>query len=65
MAILEFQQINNYIRVSAVDEATGIEVISLFPTNTPRSQIEEMSMRKLQYVLDKKKRDDNSSGGYV
>lgn len=65
MAILEIQQVKNYYRVAAIDEVTGIEAVSLFPTNIPRSQMEEQAIKKLKYVLEKKRKDDDAKGGYV
>jgi len=63
--IIEFQQVNNYVRVAAIDEYSGVEAVSLFPTNISKKQMEEQAIKKLQYVLNKKKKDDDAKGGYV
>ncbi len=62
--ILEFQKINNYMRVAAIDERTGVEAISLFPTNISRSQMEDQAIKKLKYVLEKRKKEADENGGY-
>ena len=65
MAILEFNKIGNYMRVAAIDEVTGIEAISIMPSNISRANMEIQAVKKLEYVLNKKKLDKDSDGGYV
>lgn len=65
MAILEFQRFDNYVRVAAVDENSGVEAVSIFPATLSRSEMEDQAVKKLKYVLNKKKRDKDSEGGYV
>lgn len=65
MAIIEFIQLGEYVKVSAVDEETGIEAVSILPSSLTKREMQEAAMRKLKYVMAKKNSDGNSSGGFV
>ena len=62
MPILEFIQHGDYIKVSAIDEETGIEAITILPKNLPRSDMEKAAMQKLKYVMKKKSEGADDSG---
>ncbi len=64
MAIIEFIHLGGYVKVSAIDEETGIEAVSILPPNLSKSDMTLAAMRKLEYVMAKKK-TDNDSGGFT
>jgi len=64
MAILEYIQLGGYMKVSAVDEETGIEAVSILPLNLTRQEMTTAAMQKLKYVMNKKT-GENSSGGFT
>jgi hypothetical protein len=64
MAIIEFIQFGDYMKVSAIDEETGIEAVSILPSSLSKNEMQIAAIRKLKYVINKKK-SDNSSGGFV
>lgn len=65
MAIIEFIQHGDYMKVSAIDEETGIEAITILPLNLSRADMQTAAMNKLKYVIEKKKSDSNSGGGFT
>lgn len=64
MAILEYIQLGTYIKVSAIDEETGIEAVSILPLNLTQKDMQDAALRKLKYVM-KKKADENNGGGFL
>jgi hypothetical protein len=56
MPIIEFTSFSNSVKVCAVDERTGTEAIVIVPTKTPRKEMESLALRKLKYMLDKRKK---------
>ena len=54
MAILEIIQQGRYLKVTAIDEETGIEATIVADPNTPRHQLEQLAIQKLHYVMKKK-----------
>jgi hypothetical protein len=64
MAIIEYIQLGGYMKVSAVDEKTGIEAVSILPLNLTQKEMATVAMQKLNYVI-KKKNSDNNSGGFT
>ena len=65
MAIIEFIHLGEYVKVSAIDEATGIEAVSILPKNLSQKDMQAAAMRKLKYVMEKKNSDGDNSGGFV
>ncbi len=63
MAILEFIKLGEYVKVSAVDEATGIEAVSILPSTLSRMELETAAIRKLEYVMKKKSEGGSNNGG--
>lgn len=52
--ILEISRVGNSQKVTAVDEATGIEVSFVAPVSASRMDIERLARSKLAYVIAKK-----------
>ena len=53
MVILEYTQLGGYMRVAAIDEKTGTEVVSILPLNLSKKDMELAAMRRLEYVMKK------------
>ena len=51
--IFEFQQIGASVKVSAVDEATGLEVSIVGPSSAMRGHLESVARAKLMRALEK------------
>ena len=51
--LLEFRVHGNFVKVAALDQATGIEVAILGPVGADRAALEQAAVSKLRYVLDK------------
>ncbi|MBI1329340.1 MAG: hypothetical protein GC166_05495 [Alphaproteobacteria bacterium] len=43
------------VRVTAIHGASGVEAVILGPANAPRATLEAAALRKLQYVLKRKR----------
>ena len=52
--ILEISRVGKSQKVTAVDEATGIEVSFVAPVSASRMDIERLARSKLAYVIAKK-----------
>ena len=53
--ILEYTHVGNSVRVTAVDAATGTEATIQVPAGLSQSDMQKAALRKLEYVLAKKK----------
>ncbi len=51
--LIEFRQIGNSMKVSAVDPASGKEVSITGPANAARHDLTRLAVQKLEYVLRK------------
>jgi hypothetical protein len=49
--LFEFVQMGQMMRVAAIDEVTGTEVIVITPLNATRLQMQRVAMAKLQRKL--------------
>ena len=49
--LFEFVQVGQQMRVAAIDEATGTEVVVIAPLNAARGHMERLAMAKLQRRL--------------
>ena len=49
----EFQQIGHAMRVTAVDAATGVEVVIMGPAAASQSDLQKVALRKLEVQLEK------------
>lgn len=65
MAIIEFIQLGDYVKVSAIDEESGVEAVTILPTNLSQADMQDAALRKLKYVMEKKKSSADDSGGFV
>ncbi|MBI1209825.1 MAG: serine hydroxymethyltransferase [Alphaproteobacteria bacterium] len=52
--LLEIASVGSSLKVTAVDEASGLEVSFVAPANTARADIERLARAKLSYVAKKK-----------
>ncbi|MEX2454743.1 MAG: hypothetical protein WD470_08560 [Rhodospirillaceae bacterium] len=52
--ILEFQQIGNAVKVTAVDSATLVEVSIVGPASAGQKVLKRNAINKLRYVLFKR-----------
>ncbi len=50
----ELYPVGDSMKVSAVDAATGIEVSIVGPANLPKSELEQVALNKLFYVMKQK-----------
>jgi hypothetical protein len=51
--LLEMVAVGSSLKVTAVDEATGLEVSFVAPANTSRADIDRLAKAKLAYVAKK------------
>lgn len=52
--IIEFHQIGNFVKVSAMDTVSLTEVSIQGPASSPEQTLQNNAMRRLEYVLKKK-----------
>ena len=50
---VEFVQLGNTVKATAIDPDTGIEASIVGPASAPRSTLAEAARRKLEYVQKK------------
>ena len=60
--LIEFHQIGNAIKVSAIDPKTLTEVSIVGSPNMSEMALKSAAVRKLEYVLNKKDSDRGESG---
>ncbi len=53
--LFEFQPKGRYVRVTAIDPRTGVEVISICDAKYSQSMVKNLAVRKLKYVLRKRR----------
>ncbi len=53
--LIEFVIQGNFVKVTAIDAATGTEGSIVGPANAPREALSQAAVRKLKYVIEKKK----------
>ncbi len=51
--ILEFYQVGDYVRVSAMDAATLTETVIVGSAKATRDELERLAIRKLEWMLAK------------
>lgn len=54
--ILEFFRVGRYVKVSAVDTKTGVEVSIVGDPRQGEATLKRTAIRKLQYVMNKNKK---------
>ena len=60
--IIELQRIDDYVRVCAVDVATGTEVISIGSARASEQELKSLGVRKLLAVMEQAKRSSDKAG---
>ena len=60
---LEFHRVGDYVKVSAIDAATNLEVSIVGSTRTTQQQLTRVAVRKLEYVLNKRRQAEESKPG--
>ena len=58
--IIEFHQVGDYVKVSAMDAATWTEISIVGDPSAGEAELARIALRKLKYVLEKK---DKPAGG--
>ena len=58
--IIEFHQVGDYVKVSAMDAATLTEISIVGDPSAGEAELTRIALRKLKYVLEKK---DKPAGG--
>jgi hypothetical protein len=53
--LLEFLVNGTFVKVTAIDSASGLEASITGPANAPRATLEAAVLRKLDYVRNKQK----------
>ena len=53
---LEFHRVGDYIKVSAIDVASNVEVSIVGSPRTTQQPLTRIAVRKLEYVLEKQRR---------
>lgn len=53
--LIEFQQVGNAVKVTAVDTETMVEVSTMGPASVGEETLKRNAINKLNYVLAKKK----------
>ena len=55
--LLEFRQMGNSVKVTAVDPVTMVEASIVGPVNHPQEVLSRLAIQKLRYVLAKRNDD--------
>jgi hypothetical protein len=64
-AIVELQQNGAYVKATAIDPVSGIEVSIVGAASSPQALLQNAAVRKLRYVLEKKKGPASSGRGVL
>lgn len=52
---VEFIQVGDYMRVAAIDAATGTEVVIMGPAHAARADLQRLALAKLNRALNREK----------
>ena len=63
--IIELHQLGSYVKASAVDIATGVEVSIVGAASSPESVLRNAAVRKLRYVMENRKGPAHPGRGVV
>lgn len=55
--LFEFTQLGQQMRVAALDEATGVEVVVIAPVSASRIQMQNLAVAKLRRRLETERND--------
>ena len=58
--LIEFHQIRNSVKVTAVDPVTMVEVSIVGAANAGKELLKRVAVRKLDYVLEKQKKESGT-----
>ncbi len=61
---LEFRPVGQQVRVTAIDAATGIEVVVFGPKSTSQQDLKRIAIRKLQRRIEQKAENLEPKSGY-
>ncbi len=61
--LIEFVKIGRYIKVSAIDERTGMEASIVGDPKRSQKALEDAAVRKLRYVMKKYEDNGGTEGG--
>jgi len=61
--LFEFVQMGQQMRVAAIDEATGTEVVVITPVNATRLQMQRLATAKLRRKLEQGRPAPSTSSG--
>lgn len=53
--LVEFVVQGNFVKVTTIDSASGLEGSIVGPANAPRESLSLAAVRKLKYVMEKKR----------
>ena len=56
--IIEFVKVGAYVKVSAIDPTTRVEVSIVGDPSVSQTKLEQTAVQKLKYVLNKRKKRD-------
>lgn len=57
---IEYTQVGQIIKVTAIDATTGIEAVIMGPASTEQSQLKKIAVQKLKMIMKKAKEDSAS-----
>lgn len=60
--LFEMHRAGNTVRVTAIDPETGIEAAAIGPATAGEAALQALAVKKLDYVLGKKKRAGEGGG---
>lgn len=63
--IVELTPNGAFVKATAVDPTTGVEASVVGAASSPTSVLRNAAIRKLRYVMDKKKNSPNPRPGYL
>jgi hypothetical protein len=58
--LIEFHQVGNSVKVTAVDATTLVEVSIVGAANAGQELLKRMAVRKLDYVIEKQKKESGT-----
>lgn len=63
--IVELHQLGTYVKATAVDPQTGVEVSIVGSASSPQSVLQNAAARKLRYVLENRKGPASAGRGLL
>lgn len=56
-AYIEYKQVGQTMKVTAIDAETGVEVVIMGPVSASRNDLQRVAVRKLKVQIDKEKKE--------